>query len=132
MRGGAVPVSAAKALIRLERESSLTRNYPGAPEKTLSSVPARVPFANTAESSKPMWVAVRSREGRGRGEAPPPRPVPYCFLGIPAENAGTMFFMSPGSPVGWRTTMTMLHLPKGDSDREDSYEPFPCPSDRNV
>ena len=52
------------------------------------------------ESPKPMCVAVRSREGRGGGASPLPRPVPYCFPGIPAENAGTMFFMSPGSPVG--------------------------------
>ena len=63
---------------------------------------------------------------------PPPRPVSYYFAGIPAESAGTMFFMSAGSPVGWRTTMTVLHFPKGDSDRGDSYDPFPCPSARNV
>lgn len=65
-------------------------------------------------------------------DVPPPRLVICCFPGIPAESAGAMFFMSPGSPVVWRTTMMVPHLPKGDSDRGDSYDPFPCPSDRNM
>src|SRR3990170_4818687 len=62
----------------------------------------------------------------------PPRRAAYCFVGIPAESAGTMFFMSLASPVGCRTTMSMLHLPNGDSDRGASYDPLPCPSVRNA
>ncbi len=82
--------------------------------------------------SEDIFEPETSELARRRLTVHPPRRFPYCFLGIPAESAGTMFFMSAGSPVEWRTTMIMLHLPKGDSDRVASYDPLPSPSVRNV
>ncbi len=78
------------------------------------------------------YALLQEREEKRRGTIPLRHSLLYRFPGIPTENAGAMFFMSPGSPEVWRTIMIIPHFPIGDSGREDSYDPLPCPSDRNM
>jgi hypothetical protein len=71
-------------------------------------------------SGESHHMPIPAKAGRARRSVPLRAPNRYGLAGIPADTAGAMFFMSAGSPVGWRTTMIVLHLPKGDSDSGDS------------